>query len=160
MCHRGSSMAVSHGLRAWFCREKERRAPFLNPLGVHAHLSGCRFFTCLLCTFNSLQLEGDIVWLFLRHRSPSRKFILSDRCTSVVMEQNCRWRDPTCPIWPLFRPSLYLSPSLYQTSRSWHLFRNVPDKNGYSYLNVLARFGKTSQTAVAKNNWRLWIGFF
>ena len=30
-------------------------------------------------------------------------------------------------------------------------FRNVPDKNGYSYLDVLRRFGETSQTA-AKNN--------
>ena len=26
-------------------------------------------------------------------------------------------------------------------------------------LNVLVRFGETSQTAAAKNNWRLWIGF-
>ena len=36
--------------------------------------------------------------------------------------------------------------------RSRHLFRNAPDKNGYSYLNVLARFGQTSQTAAANNN--------
>ena len=31
-------------------------------------------------------------------------------------------------------------------------FRNVPNKNGVSYLNVLACFSKTSQMAVAKNN--------
>ena len=36
----------------------------------------------------------------------------------------------------------------YQMSHSC-LFRNVPDKNGYSYLNVLVRFG---QTAAAKSN--------
>ena len=40
----------------------------------------------------------------------------------------------------------------HQTSRSWRLFRNVPVKNGYSYLNVLVHFGETSQTAAAKNN--------
>ena len=28
---------------------------------------------------------------------------------------------------------------------------NVPDKIGYSYLNVLVRFVETGQTAVAKN---------
>ena len=36
---------------------------------------------------------------------------------------------------------------------------NVPNKNGYSYLNVFVHFGETSQTA-AKNNLRLWIGIF
>ena len=35
-----------------------------------------------------------------------------------------------------------------------------PVQNGVSYLNVLARFSETSQTAVAKNNLRPWIGFF
>ena len=48
----------------------------------------------------------------------------------------------------------------YQMSQSWHLLRNVHNKNGCSYLNVLVRFGETSQTAAAKNNWRLWIGLF
>ena len=37
---------------------------------------------------------------------------------------------------------------------------NVLNKNGYSYLNVLARFGETSQTAAVKNNLGLWIGCF
>ena len=34
---------------------------------------------------------------------------------------------------------------LYQTSRSWRLLRNVPDKNDCPYLNVLLSFGETSQ---------------
>ena len=32
------------------------------------------------------------------------------------------------------------------------IFRNMPDKNGYSHPNVLGRFGENSQTAAAKNN--------
>ena len=47
-----------------------------------------------------------------------------------------------------------------QMSRSWHLFRKVPDKNSCSYLNVLLRFNKISQTVAAMNKWRTWIGFF
>ena len=38
----------------------------------------------------------------------------------------------------------------YNTLKSVQI--NVPDKNGYSYLNVLRRFGETTQTAAAKNN--------
>ena len=41
---------------------------------------------------------------------------------------------------------------LYQTSCSWRLFRNVPDKNGYSNLNLLEHFDDSRQTAVVKNN--------
>ena len=42
--------------------------------------------------------------------------------------------------------------NMYQMSGSRRPIRNVPDENGYFYLNVLVGFGKTSQTAVVNNN--------
>ena len=44
--------------------------------------------------------------------------------------------------------------SAAQCSRNAHdiYLRNVPNKNGYSYLNVLVHFGDTSQMAAVKNN--------
>ena len=45
----------------------------------------------------------------------------------------------------------------YQTSRLWRLVRNVPDKNGFPYANVLALFGETSQTTRKEVNVKVWM---
>ena len=49
---------------------------------------------------------------------------------------------------------------MYQTSRSWCLFRNVLDKNGFPYANVLACFVEISQTTGKEVNVKVWISPF
>ena len=46
---------------------------------------------------------------------------------------------------------------MYQTSRSRRLFRNVPDKNGFPYANVLTRFSEISQTTGKEVNVKVWM---
>ena len=55
---------------------------------------------------------------------------------------------------------MVMQPPYYQTSRSWRLFRNVPDKNSFIYANVLERFGEISQMAGKKVNVKVWMSPF
>ena len=48
----------------------------------------------------------------------------------------------------------------YQMSQSWRLFRNVPDKNGFPYANVLACFGEIRQTAGKEVSNKVWMSPF
>ena len=43
----------------------------------------------------------------------------------------------------------------YQTSRSYRQLRNVPNKNGFPYANVLAHFDEMSRMMVRKANIRV-----
>ena len=45
-------------------------------------------------------------------------------------------------------------------SWSWRLFRNVPNKIGFPYANVLVCFSETSQTASKKANIKVWMSTF
>ena len=91
---------------------------------VRGHLvykvHGSGFLGCLLCALNGFQLEGDIIWLSLRHRSCNSdgpwQTVKCDKRFAVAKEHKSVNREAFCV--DCSEPGHYLGPGHYSDPAS------------------------------------------